>query len=103
MFFHSTAPRRKILIPYVPPSVIYALQAVKNAGGFAVLAHAFSYKRDSQIKLGTLIKLKNNGLGGLEVNHYEHNLKSRKDAYEISKNFRVVTIRFKRLSWKWQA
>lgn len=47
--------------------------------------HAFSYKRDSQIKLGTLIKLKNNGLGGLEVNHYEHNLKSRKDAYEISK------------------
>lgn len=77
-------PCEKYYVPYSPANILDVLRAVNNAGGFTVLAHAFSKKRGKSLKYDDILLLKNHGLGGLEVNHYEHDLKDRQKAYELS-------------------
>ncbi len=73
----------KYYVSYNPPNILEVIKAVKNAGGFCVLAHPFSKKRGKELCFKDIKELKNTGLDGLEVNHYEHDLKDREKASSI--------------------
>lgn len=74
----------KYYIPYKTPDVFEVIELVKGAGGFCVVAHPFSSKRHQNLDFSAIVKMKQHGLGGIEVNHREHNWLQRQNAYKLS-------------------
>jgi 3',5'-nucleoside bisphosphate phosphatase len=66
---------------YVPSSrtpVESSLETIAGAGGVTVLAHAFAHHRGPTVTADVIKELAGLGLGGLEVDHPDHDLEARK-------------------------
>ncbi len=66
------------------PSYEECISLIKNAGGYAVLAHPYSLKQDNIELLKTIRDMIKCGLDGIEVYHSNHSLSQMNDYMQIA-------------------
>ncbi|NUU24047.1 MAG: PHP domain-containing protein [Streptomycetaceae bacterium] len=79
---------------YVPKYCIPAVEAVRMiraAGGVAVFAHPRAVKRGRTVSDATIEELAAAGLGGLEVDHFDHDDAARTHLREMARDLDLVT------------
>ena len=67
-----------------------ALELIKNAGGYAILAHPHSLELDDDELVDTIKELMNYGLDGLEVYHSNHTKEQTKLYLDIVKKYNLL-------------
>jgi predicted metal-dependent phosphoesterase TrpH len=79
---------------YVPSSrtpVESSLETIAGAGGVTVLAHAFAHHRGPTITAEVIKELAARGLGGLEVDHPDHDLAARERLRGLAGDLGLIT------------
>ena len=66
-------------LPYVAPSTVEVIGAVRAAGGVPVIAHPFAYERGRCISPAQLRMLARAGLMGVEVDHRDQSPQAREE------------------------
>lgn len=69
---------------------IEAIDLIKNAGGYAVLAHPYSLELDDKELEDALITLISYGLDGIEVYHSNHSKEQIKKYLELAKHYNLL-------------
>jgi 3',5'-nucleoside bisphosphate phosphatase len=70
---------RGYYLPRQDTPVENAIEMIAEAGGVTVLAHPFAYSRGATVSPQTIGKLAELGLGGLEVDHPNHDAATREE------------------------
>ena len=79
---------------YVPSSrtpVESSLETIAGAGGVTVLAHAFAHHRGRTVTADVIKELAALGLGGLEVDHPDHDLEARERLRALADELGLIT------------
>lgn len=79
---------------YLPSSrtpVEASIEMIKEAGGVTVLAHAFAAHRGPTVTADVIKELAGLGLGGVEVNHPDHDEDARKRLRRLADELDLIT------------
>ncbi|WP_425484864.1 PHP domain-containing protein [Amycolatopsis anabasis] len=68
---------RGYYLPREDTPVETAIDMIADAGGVTVLAHPFAYSRGATVSAATIAELADRGLGGVEVDHPNHDEEAR--------------------------
>ncbi|MBV7363511.1 PHP domain-containing protein [Actinomycetaceae bacterium TAE3-ERU4] len=82
--------RAKYYVSYWAPTPVEAIKAVKAAGGFSVIAHAFSLTRHVHPHDCDIAQMVAAGLGGMEKDHRDHGPEERKHVKELCQKYGLV-------------
>lgn len=77
-------------VSHLAPTPEDAIQAVKSAGGVAVIAHPFASRRGQTLKPETFATLVAAGLNGIEVFHRDQNEDERRQLIAVAKALDLV-------------
>jgi 3',5'-nucleoside bisphosphate phosphatase len=78
---------------YVPSSrtpVHQSIETINRAGGVTVLAHAFAHHRGTTVTAEVIKELAGIGLGGLEVDHPDHDDKARTRLRSLAEDLGII-------------
>lgn len=77
-------------LPRTDTPVFRAIEMISEAGGVTVLAHPFASARGPIVSAGVITELADRGLGGIEVDHPDHDELTRAKLRAIAEELRLV-------------
>ncbi|MBE9375711.1 PHP domain-containing protein [Saccharopolyspora sp. HNM0983] len=77
-------------LPRTDTPVLRAIEMIGEAGGVTVLAHPFATARGRTVSARTIAELAEAGLGGVEVDHPDHNQPAREELRELAANLDLI-------------
>ena len=80
----------KYYVAHAAPTPVDAIQAIRSAGGVAVIAHPFASRRGQIITASTFSDLVNAGLNGIEVHHRDQSAEEQATLTSIARELSVV-------------
>lgn len=80
----------KYYVSHMAPTPARAIAAIKDAGGVAVIAHAYASHRGEVIQRDYFERLVNAGLDGIEVDHRDHSPEERLELSRIAYDYGLV-------------
>lgn len=77
-------------VPYYSPEHTHAVRLVREAGGVPVIAHPFAHARGAVVDDADIAAMVDAGLLGIEVDHRDHDPKSRERAAGLARRFGLL-------------